>query len=114
MKHALYLAQVLMNELHSYRSLANSGSDPFHGTMAHIAHSKKTGNVGLQQEGVSVQGPSLWALSLPDEIRTGQNEAAAVSLDYIRQPVSSRQRTDKDKHGIGRHTLDLVCIRAKD
>src|SRR5258708_21614233 len=91
----LYLAQILMNELHSHRSLANSGSDPFHGTMAYVSHSKKTGNVCLQQEGISVQSPSLRTFPFPDEIRTGQNEAAFVSLYYIRPPVSSRQRPRK-------------------
>src|SRR5258708_4523468 len=103
-----------MNELHSHRSLANSRSYPFHGTMAHISHSKKTGNIGLQQEGISVQSPSLRALPFPDEIRAGQNEAAIVSLNYIRQPVSSRQRPDKDEHGACRHTLDLICVRAQN
>src|SRR5580658_10306735 len=46
-------------------------------------------------------------------IGTGQNESALVALNQTRQPIRSRQGTDKNEHGTGRHPLYLVCVRAK-
>ena len=51
-----------MNELHRNRSLANSGSYPFYGTMSHIAHRENPGNIGFEQERIAVERPSLRAL----------------------------------------------------
>jgi hypothetical protein len=51
-----------MDELHGYRSFADSRSHPFDRTMPHIAHGKETGNIGLEQKGIPFERPSLGAL----------------------------------------------------
>src|SRR6266446_29911 len=102
-----------MDELHRHRSFPNTGGHPFYGTMTHIAHGKDTGNIGLEQERVPVEGPSLWALPVTDKVRTSQKETALVPFDDVRQPVRPRQCSDKDKHRTRRHALNLVGIRTK-
>jgi hypothetical protein len=51
-----------MDELYRHRPFTDSGSHPFHGTVPHIAYRKKTGNICLKQEWISVERPALGAL----------------------------------------------------
>src|SRR6267378_2228215 len=87
---SLHFAQVLMDELHRHRSFADSRSHTFYRTVAHIAHGKNAGNIGLKQERIPVEPPSLRALAVTYEIRTGQEETARIPLDDIRQPIRAR------------------------
>ncbi len=73
-----------MDELHRHRSFTDSRSHPFYGTVAHIADGKNAGNIGLEQERIPVECPSLRALPVANEIRTGQQETALVALDDAR------------------------------
>jgi hypothetical protein len=50
-----------MDELHGHRSFADSGSYPLYRTMAHVANRKKAGNVGFEQEWISIERPALRA-----------------------------------------------------
>src|SRR5271157_1980846 len=99
----LYLAQVLMDELHRHRSFADTRSDPLHRTMPYIAHREDARNVGLEQEWITLEHPALGALSVADQIGAGQEEAPLVSLHQISQPVRARQGSNKDEHRICRH-----------
>ena len=56
----LYLAQILMDELHGHRPFTDSGSDPFHRTVPHIAYRKKAGNIRLEQERDLYRAPTPW------------------------------------------------------
>src|SRR6202040_1595012 len=109
----LDLAQILMNELHSDRSFPHSGSYPFYRPMSDVPHSKNARNIGLEQEGISVERPSLRTLAVPYKIRTGQQEAALVPLNDSGQPIRPWQCPNKDKHRVSRHTLNLVGIGTK-
>src|SRR5881409_2622288 len=102
-----------MDELHRHGSFPNTGSHPFYGTMAQIAHGKDAGNIGLEQERISVEGPSLRALPVTYKVRTRKEETALVPLDDIRQPIRPRQCSNKDKHRTRRHALHLVGIGTK-
>ena len=73
-----------MDELHGHRSFADSGSHAFHRTVPHIAHGKKAGNIGLQQERIAVERPALGALAVPYQVGAGEDESALVALDDIR------------------------------
>jgi hypothetical protein len=57
-----------MDELHRNRSFTDSGSHTLYGTVADIAHSEQTGNVGLEQEGIPVESPSLGALAVSNQV----------------------------------------------
>src|ERR1700736_6396170 len=103
-----------MNELHRNRSLANSGSYPFYGTMSHIAHRENPGNIGFEQERIAVERPSLGALPVTYKVRPSQQETAFVSLEDIRQPIGSRQCSNKDEHRTRRHALNLVGVGAQN
>src|SRR6202040_4255157 len=92
----LYLAQVLMDELHRHRSLADSRSHPLHRTMPHITNGKETGDIGLEQKRIAVERPSLRPLPVMHKIRTSQNESAFVALHHTSQPIGSRQCSDED------------------
>src|SRR5579863_5364953 len=81
----LDLAQVLMDELHRNRSLANSGRYPLYGTVTNIAHGKKAGNICLKQKGIAIERPPFGALPVADEIGASQQETALVSLHQISQ-----------------------------
>src|ERR1700739_2607682 len=103
-----------MDELHGYRPLTHSGSHAFHRTMPHIAYCKNSGNVCLQQKGISVQRHPLRARTITYEIWTSQNEPALVPLNNSGKPVRSRQGSNKDEHAARRHALNLVGIRTKE
>ena len=89
-----------MDELHSYGSLSDSGSDAFDGTVTHIANGKNACNVGLEQEWIPIELPSLRTLSIPHEIWAGQQKAALIPLDDI-------PALDKRKN----HTVEIVVDR---
>jgi hypothetical protein len=48
-----------MNELHSHRTLADTGSYALHRAMAHVTHGKHSGNIGLEKERESLVCESL-------------------------------------------------------
>src|ERR1700730_7528293 len=103
-----------MDELHGDCPFTDSGSHSFHRTMPHIAYRKKTGNIRLEQKGIPIERPPLGVLPLSYEVGARQDAPAFVSLDDIRQPVGSRQRSNKDEHRTRRHALYLVGIRTKE
>src|ERR1700746_2906668 len=82
--------------------------------MSHIAYCKNSGDICLQQKGISVQRPPLRPLPITYEIGTSQNEPSLVPLDNSGKPVRSRQRSNKDEHAARRHALNLVGIRTKE
>src|SRR5580692_5694925 len=102
-----------MDELHRHRSFPDSGSHPFYRTVAHIAYGKDAGNVGLEQKWIPVECPAFRTLPVTYKVRTGQKKTALVPLDDIRQPIRSRQCSNKDEHRARRHTLRLVGIGTK-
>ena len=59
----LYLAQVLMDELHRHRSFANAGSHALDGSVTHIAHRKDAWHICFQKERISLERPALGPLS---------------------------------------------------
>src|SRR5438094_5095225 len=99
-----------MDELHRHRSFTDSGSHPLYGSMSHVTDGKDAGNIGLEQERIPVECPSLRALPVTNKVRTSQQETALVPLDDIRQPIRPWQCANKDKHRTGRHTFDFVGI----
>src|SRR5580765_1246331 len=110
----LYLAQVLVNELHGYRALTYTRRDALYRTVADIAHGKQAGNVCFQQEGIPVQSPSLGALAVPDEVGAGQDKAAFVALHQFAHPIGPGQCSNKDEHGACRYALYFVGVRTED
>src|SRR5713226_119842 len=110
---SLHFAQILMDELHRHRSFTDSGSHPFYRTVADIANGKDAGNIGLKQERISVERPSLRALAVTYKVRPGQQETALVPLDDTRQPIRPRQCSNEDKHRTRRNALNLVGVGTK-
>src|SRR5271165_2468381 len=102
-----------MDELHRHRSFTDSGSYALDRTVAHIAHGKDAGNIGLKQVRIAVERPSLRALPVTYKIGTSQQETSLIALDDARQPIRPRQRSDKNKHGACRHALHLAGIGTK-
>jgi len=68
----------------------------FYRTMPHIAYRKKAGNIRLEQIRISVEGHTPWDAAPLESGRASQDEAAFVALNYIREPLSSGQRSNKD------------------
>jgi hypothetical protein len=81
-----------MDELNRNRSFADSRSHSLYGTVADIAHGEETGNIGLEQEGIPVEGPPLGALAISDEVRPSQQKTARSNLLVSEQSteISSR------------------------
>src|SRR4030081_3951881 len=102
-----------MNELHRYRSFADTRSDALHRTMPHITHRKYSRNICFEQEWIPVERPPLGVLPVTDKIGASQEEAALVALDEISQPVSSWQGSNKDEDRIRRYPLHLAGIRTQ-
>src|SRR5438876_5785928 len=84
---SLHFAQILMDELYRHRSLADSGSHALYGTMAHIAYGKNAGNIGFEQERISVGSPSLRALPVTYKVRAGQEERSEEHTSELQSPV---------------------------
>src|ERR1039458_4735085 len=99
-----------MDELHRHGSFTDSGSYTFYGTVAYIADRKDAGDIGLEQERIPVQCPSLPMLTVTHKVRTGQQEAAFVPRDDIGQKIRPRQCPNKDKHRARRYALSLAGI----
>ncbi len=102
-----------MNELHGHRSFTDSGSHPFYGAVTHIAHGEDAGDIGLQQERITIKCPSLRVLSVAQKVGTSQQETTLVPLNHAAQPIRLRQRSNENKHGICRHALYLAGIGAE-
>src|SRR5207302_8036807 len=75
----LYLAQILMDELHGHRPLTDSRGHAFHRAMPYVTYREKTGNIGLEQEGIPVEHPPFGSLAVSYEIGTRQDEATFVA-----------------------------------
>src|SRR5260370_3579273 len=82
--------------------------------MPHVADREKTGNVGLEQEGVSVECPPLRPSAISYQVGARQDKTALVALNDARQPVGSRQRPDKYEHPTRRHSFYFIGIRTKE
>src|ERR1022692_266366 len=102
-----------MDELHRYRSFPDSRSHSFYRTMAHIAHGKDAGNIGLEQEWIPIKRPAFRTLPVTHQVRTSQQETALIPLDDIPQPIRPWQRSNENKHGTRRHALNLAGIGTK-
>src|SRR5258708_2798743 len=102
-----------MNELHRYRSFADTRSDVLHGTMPHVADRKDSGNICLKQEWIPVERPALGTFPVANKVWASQEEPPFVSLDQISQPVRSRQGSNKDENRTCRHPLHCVGIRTQ-
>src|SRR3984885_16322282 len=102
-----------MDELNRHRSFTDSGSHPLYRAVAHITHGKNAGNIGLEQEGVTVERPAFWMLPVTYKIGAGQQESALVPLDDIRQPIRPRQRPNEYKHCTRRYALNLTGVRTE-
>src|SRR6266404_1906766 len=44
---------------------------------------------------------------------TAKMPGTLVSLNYIRQPIGSRQRSNKNEHRACSHSFYLICVRAE-
>src|SRR5437016_4610451 len=75
----LYLAQILMDELHGHRALTDSGGHAFNRAMPYVTHREKTGNIGLEQERIPVEHPAFGPLAVPYEIGPRQDEATFIA-----------------------------------
>ena len=85
----LYLAQILMDELHRDRAFSHARGDTFHRTVANIADREDTGNIRFQQERIAFQTPSLRVITVTNQVGTSQNESAFVALDYSQKASRS-------------------------
>src|ERR1700690_1352397 len=103
-----------MDELYCHGSLANSGRHSLYRTVPHVAHGKNAGDIGLEQERVAIESPSLGALPILNQIRAGQNESTLIAFDDTSQPIGSRRRSDEDEHRAGWHALKLVGVGTKN
>src|SRR5678815_2562704 len=99
-----------MNELHRDRAFAYAGSHTLHRTVAHIAHRKHSGHIGLEQARIAIEGPAFGTTVLAPEIGAGQDESAFIALDDARQPVGPRHGANEDKQRAGGDTVDLPAI----
>jgi hypothetical protein len=70
-----------MDELHGHRPFADAGRHALHRTVPHVAHGENARNVRLEQEGIPSSAQPLGPLAVPDQIGTGEDEAAFVALD---------------------------------
>ena len=102
-----------MNELHGYGSFSDAGSHAFDGTVAHIAHGKDAGNIGLQQKRISFERPAFRVLPVADKIGAGQKETAFVALDDICEKIRARQGSNEDEHCARRYAFDFSGVGAE-
>jgi hypothetical protein len=107
-------AQILVDELHGYRSFTYSRGHSFDGAVPHVPYGEYTGNVGLEQERISFKWPILRSLTVSYQVGTRQYEPSFVALDEIREPLGSRQRSNKDEHRRGGYPLNLIRVGTEE
>ena len=103
-----------MDELDRDRSFANSRCNSLHRSVAHIPDCKDTGNVGFEQEGIALERPTFGMLSVTNQIGTGQQKTALITLHEVSEPVGARQRSNKNENCTRRYTFHFVGVRAED
>src|ERR1700733_10688496 len=102
-----------MDELNRHRSFTDTESHPLYRAVTHITHGKDAGNIGLEQERITVERPAFWMLPVTYKIGAGQQESALVPLNDTRQPIRPRQRPNEYKHCTRRYALNLAGVRTK-
>src|SRR5215203_1925733 len=107
-----HLAQVLMYKGDRNGAFADSGSHALHRAVTHVSDYKNTGNVCFQKTWSAVQLPSLRRFTVAHQIGTGENEAALVAFDNVREPVCVRRRANHDEERVGGHPVGMVGRRA--
>src|SRR5262245_31711981 len=103
-----------MDKLDGNRSFTYSGGHSFDRAVPDVTYSKNAGNAGFEKKRISFERPPLWQLAVSHEVRACQYEAAFVALHDISEPLGSRERSDKDEHGTGRHSFDLIRVGAEE
>jgi hypothetical protein len=63
-KPRLSIGQILTNEIQHNGPFADAVGDAPHGSIANIADSEDTGDVGFQQERIALQLPARWPLAI--------------------------------------------------
>src|SRR5262245_18173938 len=109
-----HFAQILMDELHRYRSFTYSRGDSFDRAMPYVPYGEYTGNVGFEQERISFKWPPLRPLATSYQVRTRQYEASFVPIDDICEPFGSRQRSNKDEHRRAGYPLNLIRVGTEE
>src|SRR5215469_786998 len=94
-----------MHQLDCDRALTHARSHALDGSMPDVAHRENTRDARLEQKRIAVESPAFGALSLPDQLRTCQDESAVIALHKSAQPVRTGRRPDEDEQAIGRNTI---------
>src|ERR1700722_9251243 len=102
-----------MDELHGYRTLADSRSDTLHRAMTHVADGEDSGNIRLEQEWIPVKRPAFGTLPVANQIGSGQDKTAIVPLNQVSEPVGAGKCADKNENRTRRHPLHRIAIGAK-
>ena len=95
-------AEVLIGEADGDRTLADRRSYSFDRAAADVTDGEHARQTGFEQVGIAAQlFPGGRVAGWPAEIRAGDNEAVAVQLDRISQPLGARLGADQDEQGRG-------------
>ena len=86
-----------MDELNGHGSLADAGGDALDRAVPHISGGEDTGDAGLQEVRLAVKRPTLWRLSLAQQVGAAEHEALLVALHHVLQPTRMRLRANEDE-----------------
>ncbi len=65
-----------MDKLNGHCPLADAGGDALDGAVPHISGGEDTRDAGLQEERFAVKRPTLWQLSLAQQVRSPSRRSA--------------------------------------
>src|SRR5277367_488145 len=101
------LREVLVDERHGHRALADGAGHALDRARAHVAGHKDAGHACLEHVRVAVEWPVR-----PLHVVAGEDEAARVALDDAGQPVGAR--SGADEHEAGVDVLEGLALGAFD
>src|SRR5206468_2716450 len=85
-----------------------------YGSITDVSHGENAGDVGLEQEGFPIGGPTSRALTVARQVRSGQDKSTCVPLHKAIEPTRARRGADEHEQRTRRYPIDRSGRAAGD
>src|SRR5215204_1906624 len=85
----LGLDKEFVDQLDGDGALAHRRGNPFYRSMPNVAGGEYAGHARLQEQRMALEGPPLRRAAIFEKVLTGNDEAPAVALYLLRQPLGA-------------------------
>ena len=85
-----------MDKFDRHGAFAYTRSDTLGRPVTNVAGHENTRDAGFKIEGIAIRGPSRWTPSFSHQMRTGNQIALRIPLDYTGEPIGARNGSRVD------------------